>query len=73
MKPIPEWKQAPRMLSVRFSLIALGWLALPDDKQAQALSLLPWALTADQIAGLLVVLGLIGRMIAQPRVQHEAS
>jgi hypothetical protein len=60
------------MLSVRFGLLAVGWLALPDDRQAQALALLPWTLTADQIAGLLVVLGLIGRMIAQPSVgNHE--
>ena len=69
MKLIPEWRRALSMWSVRFGLAAAFWLALSDDKQAQALALLPWALSADQIAGLLVILGLIGRLIVQPAVR----
>lgn len=66
---IPEWRRAWRMLSVRFSLAAVAWLALPEAQQTKVLSLLPW-LTADQIAGLLIVLSVFGRQIAQPKVRE---
>lgn len=71
MRPrlIPEWKRALRMWSVRFGLAAAAWLATPEDKQLQALALLPWSMTPDQMAGLLVVLTLVGRLIAQPKVR----
>lgn len=69
MKLIPEWRRAWRMLSVRFGALALAWLMLPADQQAKALSLLPW-LTTDQVAGLLVALGLIGRVFVQPKVSE---
>jgi hypothetical protein len=54
------------MLSVQAGLLVLAWLALPVDQQTAVLSLLP--IGEDQVAGLLVLIGLAGRLIAQPKV-----
>ena len=67
MKLIPEWRRWYRMASMRFGLLALAWLALPESQKSQVLSLVPW-LSADQVAGLLIALGLIGRLFVQPKV-----
>ena len=66
---IPNWRQAWRMLSVQINALAIVWIALPDAKQSEVLSMLP-GLTANEVAGLLVALGIVGRLIAQPKVQQ---
>lgn len=69
MKLIPEWRQAPRMLSVRFGVLLVAWLALPDTTQAQILAMLP--ISKDQATGLLAVLALLGRVTAQPNLHAQ--
>lgn len=69
MKLIPEWRQAWRMASQRFSAAALVWLALPDESQARVLTLLWPSVTAEQVAGLLILLGMAGRLVVQKRVR----
>ena len=68
MKLIPEWRRAWRMLSMNFAALALAWVALTPEQQAKVMSLLPW-LTADQVAGALIVAAMLGRLIAQPNVK----
>jgi hypothetical protein len=70
MKLIPEARRFWRMLSMQFGALALVWLSMSEARQMQVLSLLPLDLTADQIAGLLIVLGMFGRLIAQPKVRR---
>ena len=67
MKLIPEWRRAARMFSVQAAAAIVLWVGLPAETQAQVLGLLP--LTQDQVTGLLAVLGIIGRLIAQPKVR----
>lgn len=69
MKLIDNWRKAWRMLSVQINALAIVWIALPDAKQSEVLSMLP-GLTANDVAGLLVALGIVGRLIAQPKVQQ---
>lgn len=66
---IPNWRKAWRMLSVQINALAIVWIALPEAKQSEVLSMLP-GLTANDVAGLLVALGIVGRLIAQPKVQQ---
>ncbi len=63
---IPEWRKAYRMLSVQFAALAVLWLALPETQQVKILTLLPWV-SADQVAGLLILLGIVGRLVSQPK------
>lgn len=72
MKLIPEWRQAPRMMSVQAMTLALAlqgaWQALPDDLRASLpTELVPWLSMA------LLALGVIGRLIQQPAIQAEAG
>ncbi len=69
MKLIPEWRKAYRMLSVQFAAFAVLWLALPEAQQVKILTLLPWV-SADQVAGLLILLGIVGRLVSQPKVRQ---
>ena len=68
MKLIPEWRRAWRMLSVNFGALALVWLALPAEAQATVLRMLPW-MTEERVAGLLILLAMLGRLVAQPKVR----
>lgn len=69
MKLIPEWRRAWRMLSMQLGALAVVWLALPADAQATVLRLSPW-MTEERMAGALIVLAMIGRMVAQPKVRE---
>ncbi len=66
---IPEWRKAYRMLSVQFAALAVLWIALPEAQQVKILTLLPWV-SADQVAGLLILLGIVGRLVSQPKVRQ---
>ena len=69
MKLIPNWRLAWRMLSMQFGALAVVWLALPADAQSTVLRLLPW-MTEERMAGALIMLAMIGRLVAQPKVQQ---
>lgn len=69
MRLIPEWRQAWRMLSVRFYVLLGGWIMLTHEQQMTVLDALPFDMTPKQMAGTLVVLGLLGRLKAQPKVR----
>lgn len=71
MKLIPEWRRAWRMLSVQANTINVallaGWSGLPARMQD---AIPVGAVVALAIA--LLVLGTIGRIVAQPKL-HTAS
>jgi hypothetical protein len=66
MQLIPQWRRAWRFLSMQFAALAMVWLALPADAQAAVLRLLP-GMTSERLAGALILAGMIGRLIVQPR------
>lgn len=72
MKLIPNWRRAWRMFSVQAQAAAIaaiaGWQALPDDLRA----LVPQGL-AISLAVALLVLGIIGRLIDQPKTREPGQ
>lgn len=66
---IPNWRRAWRMLSVQAQAAALavigGWQALPDDMRAAV----PQSAVYGLAMGLLVA-GIIGRLIDQPKTRE---
>jgi hypothetical protein len=69
MKPIPEWRDAWRLWSVRFTLLLLVWELMPEHHQTALLSLI--GVPADLIPGVLAALILAARLIAQPALHQE--
>lgn len=69
MKLIPEAGRWWRMLSMQFSALAVVWLSLPAEAQSTVLRLLP-GMTEERMAGALILLAMIGRLIAQPKVRE---
>lgn len=68
MKLIPNVRDAWRMWSVRFASLLVVWVLLPADQQAAILGLV--GVPADAIDGVLAVLVLVSRLIAQPELQE---
>ena len=68
MKLVDNWRQAWRMLSVQIPTINIAflgtWSALPE--KFQDVLPMPWVLG---IAVVLIVFGVVGRLIDQPKVQ----
>ncbi len=68
MKLIPNWKRAWRMFSVQSMALAAAitgaWPAVPDDLKA----LLPPHL-AHWVAVVLLVAGIAGRLVDQPKTK----
>jgi hypothetical protein len=64
---IPNWRRAWRMFSVQASALTLVWLALPEEKQAAIVALA--GIPPDAVPGTLVALAILGRIVAQPKVQ----
>jgi hypothetical protein len=71
MKPhlIPNWRRAWRMFSVQAQALALavigGWQAMPDDLRT--------VVPPEAVFGLAMVLlvaGIVGRLIDQPKVRE---
>ncbi len=69
MKLIPEARKWWRMLSMQFGGLALVWLALPAESQTIVLRMLP-GMTQDRVAGALILLAMVGRLVAQPKVRQ---
>lgn len=65
---IPNWRRAWRMASVQAQTAALavigGWQAIPDDMRATVPT---WMMLT--LAMLLLVAGIIGRLIDQPKTR----
>lgn len=66
---IPNWRRAWRMFSVQAQALAFavlgGWQAMPDDLRA--------VVPASAVFGLAMVLlvaGIVGRLIDQPKVRE---
>lgn len=61
----PNWRQAWRWLSVHAMTLALAvsaaWVAIPDDLRAAVPA---WS--AASLTGVLMVLGILGRLVKQP-------
>lgn len=70
MNLIPNWRRAWRMLSVQIPAINAAfiatWASIPA--KFQDAYPLPWALATVLV---LLVLGIVGRLIAQPSVTAE--
>ena len=66
---IPNWRKAWRMLSIQAQTAALavigGWQALPDDLR----SVIPAGMVFG-LAMFLLVAGIIGRLIDQPKTRE---
>lgn len=64
MKLIPDWKQAPRWFSTQSMALAgivqAAWLGVPDEMKASV----PQEWVAG-LTGVLMVLGIIGRLVDQ--------
>jgi hypothetical protein len=69
MNLIPNWRRAWRMFSVQAQAAAIasiaGWQALPDDLRA----MVPQSV-AMGLAIALLVLGIVGRLIDQPKTRE---
>ena len=69
MKPIPNWRRAWRMFSVQAQASAVavlgGWQAMPDDLRAT----IPAGIVVSVSVALLVA-GIVGRLIDQPKVRQ---
>lgn len=68
MKLIPNWRRAWRMFSVQAQALAIavlgGWQAMPDELRAVVPA---WAVLT--VAMVLLVAGIVGRLIQQPKTQ----
>jgi hypothetical protein len=63
---IPNWRKAWRMLSVQIAALLVVWLALPIDTQAAVLSYV--GVSKDSMTGIMGILIIVGRVVAQPRL-----
>lgn len=69
MKPIPNWRKAYRMLSVQAMALATAiqgaWMAMPEDMKSTIPPQAVYWITMG-----LLVFGIIGRLVDQPKVQE---
>lgn len=69
MKLIPNWRLAPRMLSVQIAAAIAVWAALPADMQTAAVGF--FGVSAERVPGVLALLLIVARLIDQPKVRGE--
>lgn len=65
MKLIPDWRNAWRLLSVQVAALAVAWVALPTDLQAQILRL--FGISEEHLPAVLGVLVILARLTSQGR------
>jgi hypothetical protein len=70
---IPEWRQGWRFLSVQFNMAAVLWMTLPEHQQHSLVRVLWKDASAMEVAGLLVVCGIVCRFILQPKLRRTAK
>lgn len=72
MHLIPEWRKAWRMFSVQSMALSTAllatWAVLPDDMRASIPSDI-----VTTIAIIVLVLGMIGRVVDQPKVKESTK
>jgi hypothetical protein len=68
VKPIPEIRNAWRMLSVQVAAVAIAWGAMPTDLQSAVLAAV--GVPAERVPAVFGLLFLIGRLVAQPAVKQ---
>lgn len=71
MKIIPNWRRAPRMLSMWVAAAAVIWSGMPADMQAAVLQLL--GVPAERVPGVLGLLFILARLIDQPKIRQPAD
>lgn len=67
MKPIPNWRQSWRMLSVQVAAVAVAWSAMPADAQAAVLGVL--GVGPERVPGIMGLLVIVARLIDQPKTK----
>ncbi len=67
MKPIENWRQSWRMLSVQVAAVAVAWSAMPADVQAAVLAVL--GVGPERLPGILGLLVIVARLIDQPKTK----
>lgn len=67
MKPIPNWRQSWRMLSVQVAAVAVAWSAMPADAQAAVLAVL--GVGPERVPGIMGLLVIVARLIDQPKTK----
>lgn len=65
MKLIDEWKGAWRLFTVQIGGLAVAWSALPAETQAATLKVV--GLTEAQLPGVLGIMVIVARVLAQPK------
>ena len=67
--PIPEWRRAWKLLSVRVGALAIGFGLMPPDMQAAILAVL--GVPAERAPAILGVLFILGRITSQPAMHTQ--
>jgi hypothetical protein len=68
MKPVHNWKRAPRMLSVQLAALVVAWGIVPADQQA---AMLDWiGIEPARVPAVLGLLVILGRLVDQPKVSE---
>jgi hypothetical protein len=65
---IPNWRRAWRMFSVQLAAALVVWAATPAETQAAVLQVV--GIGPDQLAGVLGILIILGRLIDQPATRE---
>lgn len=68
LKPIPNWRQSWRMLSVQVAAAAVAWGSLPPEMQTAVLTAL--GVGPERVPAVLGALFLLGRLIDQPKTRE---
>ena len=71
IKPIPNWRNAWRMLTVQIATLALGFGLLPPDQQAALLGAL--GITPERVPAVIAALFLAARLVDQPKTRDGSE
>lgn len=69
MKPIPNWRRAPRMLSVQVAAIAVVFGGMPVETQAAILGLI--GIPMERVSAVIGLVFIFGRLVSQSSVQEK--
>ena len=69
MNLIPNWQKAWRMFSVQLAAALVVWASTPTETQNAIMQII--GIGRDQMAGILGILIIVGRLIEQPKLAPE--
>lgn len=69
MNLIPNWQKAWRMFSVQLAAALVVWASTPTETQNAIMQII--GIGRDQMAGILGILIIVGRLIEQPKLATE--